>query len=374
MPSPDIRPYVDLTLYDKDPQEIFEDAKTALATNLPGWIPREGNTEVLLLEALAMEVAETVFAINRVPASILETLLKLFNVDRSAGTAPVVVLKFNMVGTAGYLIPQGTEVRMTLDGGLEDLIFSTVTDLTIAPGSSNGTVNAVGNRFTADGNNVATSTYLELLDSIIFVDSVQLDSFVTAGEDPETDQEYFARAVARFGRLSDTLVLPAHFTSYTLENPTYKRAFTIDNWDGTGSTPGTVGGHVTVAVYGNGVANSTGEKNALQASLEAISLANLTIHVIDPTITAVNVTATVKAKLGYNTSDVQTAVVAALNSYLDPMTWEWGTTVRRFELVSLMDQVEGVDYVVSVGTPASDVTLTGNAPLADAGTLTITVN
>lgn|SRR6185369_4733301 len=373
MPSPDIRAYVDLTVDDRTPQDVFADALATLQTNLPAWVPREGATEVLLLEALGMEVAEAVVAINRVPGAVNETLLKLFGITRNSGTTPVLSLKFTVANTGGYTIPAGTESRLSLPGGLESVVFSTDSDLVISAGFLTGTVSATGDRFTADANSVAVNTYLDLLDSILAVETVQLDQHLTNGEDPENDADYFARAVARFGRLSDTLVLPSHFTSFVLEDPTFKRAFTIDNWDGTGSTPGTVAGHVTVAVYGDGATNTSGEKSALLAKLEAAALANLTVHVIDPTITAVAVTATVKAKAGYVTSDVQTAVVAALTAYLDPMVWPWSGTVRRFELVSLMDQVPGVDYVVSVTTPASDVTLTGNAPLADNGTLTITV-
>lgn len=374
MASPDFRPYFDLTLMDKSRQDIYDAAATLLATNLAAWVPREGNTEVLLMEAMAAQVEESVFAINRVPNAIMETLLVLFGIERDVGTLPVATLKFNMAGTSGYTIPSGTQARLSLPGGLEDVVFTTNVDLVIAPGNLFGTVSATGHRYTMDANSVSVGTYLDLLDSLIYVESVQLDAITTNGANPESDTDYFARAVARFGRLTDTLVLPVHFTNATLEDPTFVRAFAIDNWAGGGGTPGTEGGHITVAVYGNGANNTGGEKTALEARLEAAAAANLDIHVIDPTITSVAVTATVKAKAGYDTAAVQTAVQDALTAYLDPMKWDWGTTVRRFELVSLMDQVVGVEHVVSITVPASDVTLTGNAPLADAGALTITVN
>ena len=373
MPSPDVTPYLDLRIYDKDPQDIFAAAIADLQTNLPQWIPLEGNTEVLLLEALALEVSESVFSINRLPSAIVQVLLKLFGITQDSGAAPIATLRFDMVGTTGYTIPAGVSARLALPGGLPPVIFTTTMELIIAPAASFGLVNATGDRFTDDANSVAGGTLLEFLDSVISVETVKLDSIADNGRDPETSDDYFARALERFGRLSDTLVLPSDFVSFALQDPTFYRAMAFDNWDGSGGAPGDDPGHITVAVYGNGAPNTSDEKTDLDTAMEAVAVANLSIHVIDPTITTQAVTATVKAKSGYVLADVQAAVVAALNNYLDPMTWSWSGTIRRFELISLMDQVPGVDYVVSVTTPASDVTLSAVANLVDAGTLTITV-
>lgn len=372
MPSPDITPYLDLRIFDKSPQEIFDAAVLDLQTNLPAWVPREGNTEVLLLEALGLEVAESVFAINRLPSGIVEVLLRLFGITRDSGTPPVAALEFTMVDTAGYTIPAGTSARLSLPGGLPPIIFTTNTDLVIAPASSSGTVDATGDRYTDDANSTVAATALDLMDSIIAVDSVTFDSMTTNGRDPESSTTFFSRALTRFGRLSDTLVLPTDFSAYVLENADVYRAQAFDNWDGSGGTPGDDPGHITVAVYGNGATLSTGQKNALDAEMELICEANLSVHVIDPTITTQDVTAAVKVKSGYVIADVETACEAALADYLSPMTWLWSDTIRRFELVSLLDQVAGVDYVISITTPATDIALSGIATLVTAGTLAVT--
>jgi uncharacterized phage protein gp47/JayE len=373
MPSPDATPYIDLRIYDRDPQDVIDAALLQLQTHLPLWVPREGNIEMLLLEALGLQASETVYAINRLPDGIMEALLGLFGVARDSGAPPVADLTFTVVNTIGYTISAGTEARLTLSGGLDPIVFTTTTDLVIAPGQTTGTVSATGDRFTDDANNIAANTPLEMLDSIIFIDAVELDTITTAGREPEDDTEYFTRGATRFSRLSDTLILPRHFSAYALENVDVERATTLDNWDGSGGVPGDDPGHVTIAVYGNGVMLSAPAKAALQAEMEALAAVNLQVHVVDPTITAVNVTAALKAKAGYDPTEVDTAVTAALNEYLDPQTWPWAGTVRRFELASVMDQVEGVDYVDTITTPASDTALTGNAPLADAGTINITV-
>lgn len=374
MPSPDATPYVDLTVYDKDEQDLYEDAELRLSTALPTWVPREGNTEVLLMETLAAQVAEGVYTINRLPSGIMEALLLLFGVERDSGSPPVATLTFTMVNTLGYTIAAGTEARLDLPGGLEPIVFTTTTDLVIAPGNSSGTVSATGDRFTDDANNIAANTALELLDSIIYVNSVVLTAITTGGSEPEDDDAYFTRGATRFSRLSDTLVLPRHFTAYALENASVIRATTLDNWDGSGGAPGDDPGHVTVAVYGNGTTLSGPVKTALQTEMENLALTNLVVHVIDPTVTTVDVTATVRALPGYTQAEVQASVVAALNAYLDPVAWEWGTTVYRNELITLISNVEGVDRTESLTTPASDTALTGYATLVDAGTITITAN
>lgn len=373
MPSPDVTPYLDLSLFDKDPQDIYDAAVLELATNLPAWVPREGNIEVLILEALSLEVAESIFAINRLPSGIMEVLLRLFGITRDSGAAPVASLEFTMVDDTGYTIPAGTQARLALPGGLSPVIFTTSMDLVIAPLSTTGTVDAVGDRFTDDANGTAAATALDLLDSVVAVDSVVFDSMTTNGRDPESTQDYFSRAVTRFSRLTDTLVLPTDFSAYALEQPGVERAQAFDNWDGSGGSPGDDPGHITVAVYGDGAVLTGGEKTALEAAMEEICEANLDVHIIDPTITTQAVTATLKAKTGYVLADVQTAVEDALTAYLDPMTWPWSDTIRFYELISVMDQVAGVDYVVSLTVPAADVPLSGIATLADAGVLTITV-
>lgn len=373
MASPDIRRYVDLTLLDKDPQDVFEAALLELKTNLPEWIPREGNIEVLLLEALAMEVAEAIFTINRLPSGIVEVLLQLFGILRDSGAPPKVNLRFTVVNGLGYSIPAGVQAALTIPGGVAPVVFTTDAELVIPPGNTSGVVSATGDRFTDEANNALPNTVLELLDSILYVDTVTLDSIITGGRSPETDDNYFSRAMNRFSRLQDTLVLPKHFVAYALEQPDFYRAYAIDNWNGSTGVPGDHPGHITVAVYGNGTPATSQQKSDLEAAMEQITMANLSVHVIDPTITQVDVTATVKAFPGYVAAEVKSAVEQALTDYLNPMQWGWGAVVRRNELIALISNVEGVDYVDTLSVPANDVTLSGYAPLADAGVLTITV-
>jgi hypothetical protein len=129
---------------------------------------------------------------------------------------------------------------------------------------------------------------------------------------------------------------------------------------------------VTVAVVqADGTPVGVGVKEAVVADLTSLREANFVVYAIDPTYTTVNVTATIKVLPGFNSTDVQANCVAALTAYLSPANWDWAATVYRNELITLLSNVIGVDRVVTLTTPAADLSLTGVANLPMAGTFSI---
>lgn len=378
MASPDMSEYVDLTINDRDAQELYEAAVAQMQIDIPAWVPREGNTEVLLLEALALMVSESIFAINRVPDGVLEAMIKFFGVERDYGDQPTVDLRFHMSGTLGYTIPASTAIAVQSAGG-EAVQFRTEVDLTIPAGQNYGVATAIADDLTASVNGIAAGTVVELVDAIIYVDYVTLETDISGGRDAESDEDYLQRGMQRFQRLSDTLVTPNDFVAAALEYPFVKRAKALDLYDPAGDPDnnGPVGndeGHVTLALYGDGANLSTDEKNEIITDFTGMMQANLELHVINPTIVNVDVSCTVTYDQTYDQADVITRVTQALEAYLDPSVWEWGTLVRRNELISLIDGVEGVLWVDTVTIPASNLTLTGVAPLATAGVINVVAN
>lgn len=377
MPSPDVRKYVDLTIQDLDAQAIFEQALADAQAKFPDWVPREGNTEVVLGEALSLEVSHLNFAINRLPGTLMEILLRLYGLERSQGVRATATAAFTLSDADGHTIEEGT--TLVLSANMETpLVFRTDANLAVNVGSSTGTVAITAELPGATANGTPAGTPLDLLEAILHVEHVELAGDVVGGEGPEAGEDFLNRGAQILSRLVTTLVLPEHFTAAVLEEPDVYRAMTVDNYDpGQAGDPGDHGGHVTVAVLGEGgVALSSSRKTELEATLEAKALANLDVHVVDPTITVVAVAVTAHRLPGYTDVQVKENVVAALNAYLNPDTWPWSGTVRRFELVALVDRAEGVDYVEALTTPAADTALTGVAPLADAnvvvGNVTVT--
>jgi hypothetical protein len=114
---------------------------------------------------------------------------------------------------------------------------------------------------------------------------------------------------------------------------------------------------------------------------------NFVVNVTDPTYTSIDVAYHAITLAGANPATVQTAINAALNSYLAPSGWAGGglvlplwltgqTLVRYLEIATLINNVKGVDYVttLTIGVTGSalgtaDVTLIGDAPLPTVGAL-----
>lgn len=375
MPSPDVKAYVDLSLDDRDAGDLLDEALALAATLLPDWSPREGQTESVLLELLSLIASEVIFALNRIPATVLEVLLAVFGVTRDDGAAATTLLQFTVNDLLGHVIPAGTRVSLDLGAAVEPLLFATDVDLVIAAGANTGQVAATAEDTGSGPNGTAAGVPVALVDAVAAVNAVVTAAVVGGGRDPELDATYFARALLAFQGLTSTLLRAADFEAYALAQPYVYRAKAIDLYNpASGNSPGADVGHVTVAVLGpGGVAVSGANKAALAAAMLLGCSAGLTVHIIDATITAVPVTATVRRFATSAAAAVQAAVIADLQAYLSPDTWEWSGTVRYNELISLIDRSAGVDFVVSITVPAGDVQLLGYATLVQAGAIAITV-
>jgi len=128
--------------------------------------------------------------------------------------------------------------------------------------------------------------------------------------------------------------------------------------DTTASDYGTHDGVVLVAVGGN---VSTAASASVEVPVSTANLADLyesvtertpsgvTVDVMSAELASVSVTANVVAQSGTVASTVRTSVEDAIKAYLDPNVWDWSTnTVRKNELIALIDSVAGVDYVSSL--------------------------
>lgn len=374
MSSLDATPYVDLSPYDTDPQSLVELAINDLRSKLPTWVPRETSTETLLIEAIALEVAETIYATNRLTSSTLEGLLKLYQVVRDTGTPPTVTLQFNVATSNGYIIPAGTQVRVPLPVTGGYMTLTTIVELSIPSGSSNGTVDATGDVSTSECADYPIGYECELIESNLYVSSVVTTSLFTGGASPETDDAYFDRASSRLSLYTETLLLPTHFTAKSLEQTYIARANTIDGWDNDQLTvPGEVGGYVTVLVYGATGAVAAEDIAALQTLLDSLCAANLVVVVDNATVVPVDLDITVVPMPGYDSATVEAAVTNIIESYLSTTTWDWDTTVHINNVIGVVSGIPEVKYVSSV-TPSSDIDLgiVGGC-LTEVGTLNVTV-
>ena len=135
---------------------------------------------------------------------------------------------------------------------------------------------------------------------------------------------------------------------------------------------------------------STSVAQALQAALQAKREVNFAISIIQPTYTSIDVTWQVQPTVGTAPNTLTTAINTAISGFLYPGTWAqppgapyWtpgATSVRYLDLANVIHNVPGVAYIASLGlcvhggTPGTaDVSLPGDAPLPEAGTVSGTV-
>jgi hypothetical protein len=375
MASPDVADYVGLELLDLDAQQLVDAALAAAAAKFPDWTPHEGNTEVVILEEQAAMVEEEVYALNRVPDGVTEALLRLFNLTRDLGAAPTATVTFTAGDNAGYTVPAGTTVRVAA-GSAEPVDLTTDVALVIAAGATTGTVAATAVVTGTAGNGIAAGTVLEVLDALTGISSAVLATGTTGGRAAEDGAAFLTRATPALSTLTTTLVRPQDIEAYVAANyPAVIRVKTLDRYDPAGGgDPGDDPGYVTVAVTGaDGAALSGAVKDGIEVDLIARMHAGLKVDVVDANVTTVAVDVTVLALPGQIAATVEANVIAVLSAYLDPDTWDWSRVVRRNEIIARADTAAGVDTVLSVAVPATDLTLTGVAPLAKAGVITVTV-
>lgn len=378
-PPPDTSAYVDLRVFDKSDQQIIDAALAQAQINMPEWNPMEGHTEVLLIEALGLEMSEAIVAVNRLPGAVLETLLLLAGVTKDYGAAPIATVSITCADTLGHSIPGGTRLYLsTADGSGVVVMLVEPPGLDIPAGSSTGTVSVIADIFTDGVNGVPVGTSLQMVSPLPFIESITLATAVADGRSPETDETWRDRGVNRLSRLSEALVLPRHFEAAALENANVARAVAVDNTDPGTSGVGDDPGHITVAVLGEGgAALSTQAKADLQADLEAEAIALLQVHVVDITITPVTMTVQVHLTDSSDPSATTAAVQEAIDNYIDPLTWSYGTKVRRNEIISLVDQVFGVDWVGTVTITGADgngdFVLPAASAVPNLGTATVSI-
>ena len=153
MTSPDVTPYVDLTIFDASSQQIFLDSIDYAKVALPEYAPQDGSIETVLLQAMALETQEAIYSINRLPGAVVEVLLRLLDVDRNSGTSASVVVKFTGSTTANFTIPLGARLYYQESASADVLLLETAEQITGTQAKVISTIEQVGTTIT-----VTTST------------------------------------------------------------------------------------------------------------------------------------------------------------------------------------------------------------------------
>jgi len=360
MPSPDITPYLDLTLYDKQPEAVYADALIYAQTSVPEFAPASGSIEDAVLQATSSMTADMIGALNRLPSGVVEVILQLFGVTRNSGVRASGSVWFEAIDDSGYTIPAKTRVGYLDNSDTDNPVlytFDTTDPVSIPTGQSGasvGIVAALNNEYPA----LQNGEILQLITPVSFVDTVEMWSDLDVGADAESDSEYFARAVAKLQSYTAALVLPTQFEQYVLATYTdvYRaKAYSRVNPINDDFSDPLENGYVTLYVSKVGGASLTpGSASIIEQDLADRAVAGLNINVEPPKIVDLEISVTVTLQPGYQATDVEDAVIDALDRYLHPDYWDWSDTVYYNEVISYVDKVPGVGRVVDLAIDGID--------------------
>jgi hypothetical protein len=370
MSSPDFSQYIDLTLYDVEPQDVYTAALTYAQTALPEFIPVIGTVEDAVLQATSYMTYILAAGINRIPNGVMEGIIKLMGFSRREATFATGSALFTLSVNTGTTIPEGTIIAYTatVDGQVIAYSFSTVTD-TIVPFGDDTVSIAIEATEPGKYPVLLDTQQMILISSVPSILEVSLDADIVNGLDSETDVEYFDRASQFLSSTSTSLATKRQLANYISVNyPTINISSVYDTTNSVGNllfATAAAPGYVTIAVaQSDGTSVGSTLKDELLADIEDKAIAGLDIGVIDLTTFSCSIAVTIAVVSGYTPATVQASVATAIESYISPLGWDQGQTINPNKIVALIAVIPGVGYVSSVTltipTSPANVTLSSN--------------
>lgn len=220
MTSPDFRPYIDLTVFDKQPRDIYTEAVEYATTALPELSIRPGTLEDALFQAMSFVSGEVIASINRLPDGLMEGILNLLGVARIQATYGAGTVQFTMIDDAGATIPAGTQVGYTetVEGASTFHTFTTTAAALVLEGETVSSAVAIVADSAGEKPALLSGQSMVVVSATNRILSAALASDLTSGEASETNAQYFSRGVTYLGSLSSALVTSTQIQNYILSN------------------------------------------------------------------------------------------------------------------------------------------------------------
>lgn len=376
--------YLDFEI-ETDPEVIAQLGFDEMASRIPGWDPIVGEIDTALIQACARIASQVRASASIVPIGVFRYLADQFGLVPRTGIPWVVVVNILASDTLAHTIPAGALWSIDVGGG-DIRTFTNPLPIVFPAGPGevdNISLNSVD--LSQDNSDVLTPMVAVIIDAATYPyvlgGTVIVDAF--AGQQSETDDEFFQRLIRRFALNTAAPILPQDFAALALDiAPIGTRAIAIDGYDAVALTSGNARTVTIVCMDRTGSPLSTTMKADILAYVANLREINWNVYVIDPVFFQVSVKWTAHAIPGFATSTVNAAIVAAVNAYLSGAQWglpaietynnwtllEGWDKVRLGELYEVVNGVEGVAYVdtlflkagaVAPTTEVADITLTG---------------
>jgi uncharacterized phage protein gp47/JayE len=223
----DFSEYIDLTIYDQEPGDIYLNSIEMARLTLPEFELRPGTPEDAIFQAAAYISWLNAVAINRLPDRLMAGILSMMGVRRQEATAARLEIEITLDSYDGATVPEGTlfGFETTFEDEVTEYVFQTVEPLVIASASvvvegdpfPSGTV--FGECITVGTiPNISSDVDLSILSPSNYILSAKSGAVFENGINEDTDSDYLARAVSFLDSLSASLNKASQVDSYISSN------------------------------------------------------------------------------------------------------------------------------------------------------------
>jgi hypothetical protein len=361
MTSPNFSQYVDLTIYDIDAFQVYDDAIVYARDAVPEFEPRPGTLEEAILQAISYNTALLSSQINRLPDGLMEGITRLAGLERREATFATGTAIFEIFDDNGITIPAGTIIAYEEinDDVVTSFPFETVTDLVIPAEQEFGTV-AI--RATDAGVYPALlgTQQMELISPAPGVVDVVLGESIFVGTNEETDLDYFNRATQHFASLSMALVTKSQILNYIKSQFPFVGAVAVFDLTDSGETllwaDAPTPGYVTIVLSNtSGEALGTTLNTEVMDDISSKTVGGLVLGSVAPVPVQIFCVVDIVVSSGFTSLEVRTAIEEYLEGRLSAVGYDFSGIIIKNELISGISNISGVRYVKSLILDHGDI-------------------
>lgn len=331
MPA-DFSQYVDLTIYDKEPGDMYLEAIEMARLTLPEFSLRTGTIEDGMFQAMAWIGWVNATAINRIPDRLMAGILSMMGVTLQLSSPALMSITVTADSYEGATVPRGSVFGYTsiFEDEVIEYVFMTVESLeipadeTYSPGDPYPSGVIAAECLTSGViPNISTGTPLSILTPSTSIITAEAYSDFQNGVNDENSSSFLSRSVSYLASLSSTLVKASQVDSFVAN--TYSgligRVRTYDLTDGDIDT-----GDI-----------ATNKLVAISNVSRSIDIATVTIPVghqfqIGDTVTISELTATTFNGV-FEVIDISSNSLSYANSGLDVSSADSGAAEKGIESV-----------------------------------------
>lgn len=219
----DFSQYVDLTVYDKQPGDMYLEAIEMARLTMPEFTLRAGTVEDAIFQAMTWVGWTHATAVNRIPDRLMSGILSMMGVTISLSSSAQVSITVTADSYEGATIPAGTVFGYTVafEDETVEYVFYTVESLEIpsdespSPGDPFPSGQVLAECFTPGViPYVNVGTPLSILSPSTSILSAQAYGDFQNGTNDETSSEFLSRAVSYLSSLSSTMVKASQVDSF----------------------------------------------------------------------------------------------------------------------------------------------------------------